>query len=68
VIAVATNDALGASARNIGSLLNTRNVFFVPMYQDDCNIKPTSLVADFDLIVQTVAEALHGRQIEPILK
>jgi dipicolinate synthase subunit B len=68
VIAVATNDALGASARNIGSLLNTRNVFFVPMYQDDCNKKPTSLVADFDLIVQTVAEALHGRQIEPVLK
>ena len=68
VIAVSTNDALGASARNIGNLLNARNIFFVPMRQDDIIRKPTSLVAEFDLIPQTVDEALKGRQIEPILK
>ena len=68
VIAVSTNDALAASARNIGNLLNTRNIFFVPMYQDDYNKKPTSLVADFELIARTVDEALHGRQLEPLLK
>ena len=30
VIAISTNDALGASAKNIGYLQNTRNFYFVP--------------------------------------
>lgn len=67
VLAVSTNDALSGSARNLGSLLGARNVYFVPMRQDDYLKKPTSLVARFDLIPQTVAYALRGEQLHPML-
>ena len=66
LIAVSTNDALGASARNIGQLLNTKNIFFVPMRQDDPIKKPTSIVADFTQILPAVESALKGVQIQPI--
>ena len=66
VLAVSTNDALGASAQNIGRLLNTKHIYFVPMYQDDPVRKPTSLVADFDQLADTIELALHGRQAEPV--
>ena len=66
VIAVSTNDALGASAQNIGSLFNRKNVYFVPMRQDDYIKKPTSLVAEFDLITDTVIEAMRGKQLQPV--
>jgi len=68
VIAVATNDALSASAKNIGALLNIKNVFFVPMSQDDWAGKPTSVIADFDKIAETLNFALEGRQIQPLLQ
>ncbi|MCL2847156.1 MAG: dipicolinate synthase subunit B [Firmicutes bacterium] len=68
VLAVSTNDALSGSAKNIGHLLNYRNIFFVPMSQDDPIKKTRSIVADFDLIESTLAEALQGRQIQPIYK
>ena len=68
LLCVATNDALGASAQNIGRLLNTKNVFFVPMVQDDCEKKPNSLVADFSLIPQCVEMALKNEQLRPIFK
>ena len=48
VLGIATNDALGASAVNIGKLLNTKNIFFVPLRQDNPQTKPRSVVADFD--------------------
>ncbi len=67
VVAVSTNDALSGSARNIGALLNTRNYYFVPMGQDDPVKKPTSLVADFQRIPETLELALRGRQIQPML-
>ena len=66
VIALATNDALGASAQNLGKLLNTKNIYFVPLYQDDCHKKPTSLVADFDLLNDAVESALRGKQLQPV--
>lgn len=62
----ATNDALGASAQNIGRLLNTKNIYFVPMRQDDPVKKPHSLVADFDRIPECVTAALGGRQVQPV--
>lgn len=67
VIAIATNDGLAASAKNLGLLLNTKNYYFVPFAQDDAEKKPTSLVARFGLIVPTMELALDGKQIEPIL-
>lgn len=67
LIAVATNDALGASAQNIGRLMNTRHIYFVPFSQDDPEKKPNSLVAHFDLIPSAVAAALSGHQLQPVL-
>ncbi len=67
VIAISTNDGLAASAKNLGILLNTKNIYFVPFGQDDPEKKPTSLVARFGLIVPTIEHALDGKQIEPIL-
>lgn len=68
VIALATNDALSANLKNIGKLLEKKHVFFVPFGQDDPKKKPDSMIADFPLIGDTLAEAMKGRQIQPILK
>ncbi|MEE1061734.1 MAG: dipicolinate synthase subunit B [Ruminococcus sp.] len=68
LLCVATNDALGASAQNIGRLLNTKNVYFVPMVQDDCEKKPNSLVANFSLIPLCVEKALKNEQLRPIFR
>ncbi|MBP0955990.1 MAG: dipicolinate synthase subunit B, partial [Oscillospiraceae bacterium] len=67
LIAVSTNDALSASAKNIGTLLNTKNIYFVPFRQDDFIKKPRSAVADFSQIPAASEAALEGRQIQPIL-
>ena len=67
IIAVSTNDGLSASAKNIGLLLNTKNIYFVPFGQDDCINKPTSLVADMTKITETVKEALSNKQLQPVI-
>lgn len=67
VVAVSTNDALSANAKNIGELMARKNIYFVPFYQDDPVGKPTSLLADFDKIEATVENALAGKQIQPML-
>lgn len=67
VIALATNDGLSASAPNIAALLNRKHYYFVPFGQDDAEKKPTSLIADFGRVEETVAAALEGRQLQPIL-
>ncbi|ACL76055.1 dipicolinate synthase subunit B [Ruminiclostridium cellulolyticum] len=67
VIGVSTNDGLSANAKNIGVLLNTKNIYMVPFGQDDPTKKCTSLVADFEKTIPTVVEALKNKQIQPIL-
>ncbi len=67
VIAVSTNDGLGASAKNIGHLLAAKNIYFVPFRQDDPINKPLSLVAHFDLLAPAIECALEGNQIQPII-
>lgn len=68
IIAVSTNDALGTSAKNIGTLMNSKNIYFVPMKQDDYINKPNSIVADFSFIPNTVKEVLAAKsQPQPIL-
>ena len=67
LIAAATNDALSASAKNIGTLLNIKNIYFVPFRQDDFVKKPRSAVADFSVIPEAAKAALNGRQLQPIL-
>ncbi len=67
VLAVSTNDALAANAENIGKLLARKNIYFVPFYQDDPLGKPTSLAADLTLVEDTVAAAMEGKQLQPVL-
>ena len=68
LLAPATNDALGASAKNFGLLHNTKNIYFVPYSQDDPYSKNNSLACDFALIPEAIKEALQGKQMQPILK
>ena len=68
VICLATNDGLGMNLKNIGLLLNTKHIYFVPFSQDDSVKKPNSLVAKFELIVPTLEKALEEHQIEPLLR
>ncbi|RBP42729.1 dipicolinate synthase subunit B [Garciella nitratireducens] len=67
VLAIATNDGLGANAKNIGLLLNTKNIYFVPFGQDDAKRKPNSLVAKFEMVLPTLEKALQGKQIQPVI-
>ena len=67
IVAISTNDALAGAAENIGRLLVRKHYYFVPFGQDDAWNKPTSLVADFEKIPQTLALAMEGKQIQPLL-
>ena len=67
VLAIATNDGLGANAKNIGMLLNMKNIYFVPFGQDDALNKPNSLVAHFDKIEEAIVSAIGGKQLQPLL-
>ncbi len=62
VIALASNDAMSANLGNLGTLLSRKNVFFVPMHQDEPVKKPHSLVADLSLLPKTLEDALSGKQ------
>lgn len=66
VIALATNDALSGNFKNIGALMERKNIFFVPLRQDDPLAKPSSLIADFGMIKETLELALIGKQIRPL--
>ena len=68
VIAFSTNDGLSGSAENIGRLLNRKQYYFVPFGQDDPAGTPCSLQADFGSLADTVAAALEGRQLQPLLR
>lgn len=67
VLAVSTNDALGANGENILKLLNTKNIYFVPFKQDDPEKKPKSLVYDYTKTIETIEQALEGKQIQPLI-
>lgn len=67
VLAVSTNDALSGSAANLGTLLNRRHYYFVPLRQDAPRAKPRSLVARMDLLPKTLDAALAGQQLQPLL-
>lgn len=64
---VTTNDALSGSAKNIGSLMNLKSYYFVPIRQDDFYEKPTSAAGDFSLVPAAVSAALAGKQLQPVL-
>lgn len=68
LIALASNDALSANLRNIGTLLSRKQVWFTPMIQDDPVKKPHSLVADFSLVPTALDAALRGEQLRPLFR
>jgi dipicolinate synthase subunit B len=67
VLGISTNNGLGNSAMNIGKLLNSKNVFFIPFRQDNPITKPNSLVFDKNYIGETIQKALLKEQIQPVL-
>ena len=66
LLALASNDAMSANLQNIATLLNRKNVYFVPVRQDDPTSKPHSLVAEFSLVPQALEQALAGRQMRKL--
>lgn len=66
VIALASNDATSANLKNIGVLLSRKNIYFVPLVQDDVVSKPHSLVADFSAVEKAISAALDGKQLRPL--
>ncbi|MBQ7918567.1 MAG: dipicolinate synthase subunit B [Lachnospiraceae bacterium] len=68
VISISTNDGLGMNMKNIGLLLNAKNIYFVPFGQDDYVKKPNSLVAHVDRLQPTLEHALENKQIQPVLQ
>lgn len=67
LLTMATNDALSGSAMNLGKLLNTKNIYFTPMGQDDSEKKPTSIIADFNRVMMAIDAAKQGKQLQPLL-
>jgi len=67
VLAISTNDGLGLNAGNIAKLYNTKHIYFVPYGQDAPESKPNSLVARFELVMETCEAALAGKQLQPML-
>ena len=66
LIGLCSNDALGANLSNIGALLNRKNFYFVPMYMDDKEKKPHSLVCNFDLLDKCIQAGIEGLQLNPV--
>ena len=67
LLGVSTNDGLGNAAKNIGTLLNLKGIYFIPFNQDDFENKPNSLVFDFKKIIPAAEAALDFKQLQPVL-
>lgn len=67
LIAVSTNDALLTAAKNIGCLLNNKNIYFIPFGQDDPEKKPRSSISDFSLTEKALEYAIINKQFQPII-
>ncbi|NLY18548.1 MAG: dipicolinate synthase subunit B [Clostridiaceae bacterium] len=67
LLGIATNDGLGANAKNIGLLQNTKNIYFVPFRQDAPEKKHNSIICRMELFVPAVEAALEGKQLQPVI-
>lgn len=68
LISISTNDALGMNMKNIGLLLNSKHIYFIPFGQDNPEKKPNSMIAHTDLLIPSIEAALSGRQYQPIIR
>ncbi|WP_102346892.1 dipicolinate synthase subunit B [Bacillus sp. Marseille-P3661] len=67
VLGISTNDALGLNGANLMKLMSTKNIYFIPFGQDDPHVKPNSIVARMDSLIDTVEAAIKGYQLQPVL-
>lgn len=67
VIGLSSNDALGGNLKNIGTLINKKNIFFIPFGQDNYKAKPNSMISNYNYMIAALQEALQGRQIQPVV-
>ena len=68
LISISTNDALGMNMKNIGLLLNAKNIYFVPFGQDNPQKKPNSMIARTELLIPAAEAALLGKQYQPVIQ
>ena len=68
LISISTNDALGMNMKNIGLLLNTKNIYFIPFGQDNPVKKPNSMIAHTNLLIPSIEAALEGKQYQPVIR
>lgn len=68
LISISTNDALGMNMKNIGLLMNAKNVYFVPFGQDNPQKKPNSMIAHTELLIPSLEAAMEGRQYQPVIQ
>ncbi len=66
LIALSTNDGLSRNLKNIGSLLSHKNVYLLPMTQDDPVSKPHSLVSDLSRLPEAYEKMLLREQLRPL--
>ena len=66
LLALATNDALSGNLPNLGNVMLRKNIYVVPLLQDDPSHKPYSLVSRFEMIPDAVAALRRGEQLRPI--
>ena len=67
LLSLSTNDALGMNMKNIGLLLNSKNIYFIPFGQDNPEKKPNSMIAHTELLIPSLESALEGQQLQPII-
>ena len=67
VISLSTNDALSMNLKNIGVLMNSKNIYFVPFGQDNYSSKPNSMISDCSMTAAALEKALDGEQLQPVI-
>ena len=67
VLGVFSNDVLSNSGKNIFTILNYKDFYLVPMYQDDYKKKPNSVIACKNKVIDTLSCALRREQYQPFL-
>lgn len=68
LISISTNDALGMNMKNIGLLMNSKNIYFIPFGQDNPQKKPNSMIAHTELLIPSIKAALEGKQYQPVIQ
>ena len=67
LLAISTNDALSMNLKNIGLLMNVKNIYFVPFGQDAPYKKHNSMIAHLDRLLPAAEAALDGKQLQPVI-